>query len=141
MFETVGLHLWRLCALFVLGTALEVVFEMYSALRAAFRLPKTVQSIADVLVASLSFSGLVVSLFFINGAELRLYVAVGLGAGFATTRYSVGKPLSRFFRRIFGLAARGISWIHRRSGSSLGTAVNSIRTLVKKFTSWFALPA
>ncbi|HHY35294.1 MAG TPA: hypothetical protein GX510_06645 [Firmicutes bacterium] len=140
MFETVGLHLWRFCALFILGTAFEVVFEIYTALRATFPLPKTMKAIADVLIASLSLFGLAFSLFFINGGELRLYVVVGLAAGFATAQYSVGKPLSRLFRGIFGLTARAVRWVHQSTASSLGSIANNIRTLVKKLTSRFAPP-
>lgn len=134
MSETVGLHLWRFCALFVVGTAFEVVFEMYTALRAAFPLPRTMRTVADMLVGSLSLSGLAFSLFFINGGELRLYVAVALSLGFFIARYAVGKPISRAFRGFFGLMARSIGWIRQRTRSSLRYASNSVRTLLGRFS-------
>jgi len=141
MSETAGLHLWRFCALFVLGTTLEVIFEIYTAFRAAFPLPKTIRTTADVLIASLSLSGLAFSLFFINGGELRLYVVVGLGLGFSITRYAVGKLLSRAFRGMFVPMARSITWVHQRTRSFLRSASNSIRALVKKLTSRLVPPA
>ncbi len=141
MSDTVGLHLWRFCALFVVGTAFEVVFEIYTALRAAFPLPRTIRTIADMVIAGLSLSGLAFALFFINGGELRLYVAVALALGFFIARYAVGKPISRVFRGVFGLMARSIRWIHQRTRSSLPYASNSIRTLVKRLTSRFLPPA
>lgn len=135
MSETVGLHLWRFSCLFVLGAGLEVAFEMYTAFRAVFRLPRPLRSFCDVLFSLLALLGLAAGLFVVNGGELRVYVVAGVGMGFGSCRSGVGPILSRLFLGLFRTGSAVMSGVYRNTALPVAKVVASLGASIRKLVS------
>ena len=87
----VELQLWRVAVLCLSGILYNIIFQVYTALRAVALPGKITRHVLDGLMAVLILLILGCVIFYVNYGEMRLYIPVSLGSGFLFANALVGK--------------------------------------------------
>lgn len=91
MHTSVELQIWQWAVLFLLGIFCNIIFHVYTALRAVITPTKLAGHILDALIAVVVLIIVAYVVFIVNYGELRLYILISLSLGFLLCNTLVGK--------------------------------------------------
>jgi len=90
MHPTVDIQLLRLAVLFLVGIWCNILFQTYTALRAATSPSKLTGHLLDGLIALIVLTSIAGAVFWVNCGEIRLYILIAIAMGFAVSNVLVG---------------------------------------------------
>jgi len=120
MHTPVGLQLWRLSILLLLGSACNIFFHIYTAFRAVFTPNRLYRHLLDIVTGILFTCVLAAVVFMVNYGEIRLYIFVSFFSGFFTCHYLVGQCI---YRSSF----RGFVWLKNLANWFTGTIISPFK--------------
>ena len=133
----VEVQIWSLSVLFLAGTAVNVLFQTYTAFRGVFRPRRFGRHFLDIIFSLAVLGTAAAVIFLVNWGELRLYVAISLLLGFWFSNYLVGELVYAIAYRGFKLGKKGGRWTKTRVIAPSGRFI--VRT-GSKAKSWLFPP-
>lgn len=137
MLDSVETQLWRLSALFLLGTGCNLLFNLYTAARAVFRPGRIMRHLLDAITALLTFGLVLAVVFAVSYGELRFYVPLSIAVGFMTSQFFIGRFLYSAFLWAFRAVSKGLRWLKWRVVSPF---VQTVKRILKSLTGWINPP-
>ena len=105
--------------MFIIGLALGIVYgllNIFSTIKHIIIL----QILSDILFCAITFITILISINLVNMGEYRLFLVLGITAGFIFERITFGKLFAKWFKKLYNILAK---LVKKFANSRLGRIV------------------